>query len=296
MPEMEINRKYSRVVIPIIILFIGISCTFNPFFKDENIETMKISGQIGLVDNVSPEGVYIWLEGFNLSETTDMEGNFAMTLPSPEAQGLGSDFSGKLAIFFYLANYRIDSTTILFANGRLLTDQSNIDNNGKIIDKIILTNLINIETLIEPEIIDFRENNTFHITIILKAFQETVSVGSLRELLLPGSGFIRTGLIIEPFDNPDANTIFIDRPESFLWNDVLFANTEQTWVLNISVNPDAFTKGEYRVVPYILVRQDGIPEGLINSISHHVEEFCADYLKLPMKRIDGSFEVQAVGK
>ncbi len=293
---MEINRKYLKVSGPIIILFIGLSCTFNPFFKDENIEAVKISGQIGLADNVSPEGVYVWLEGFNISETTDMDGNFSMTLPSPEAQGLGSDFSGKLAIFFYLANYGIDSTIILFANGRLLKDQSSIDNNGHIIDKTILNNLVNIETLIEPEIIDFKENNTFHITIILKAFQETVSVGSLRELLPPGSGFVRTGLIIEPFDNPNANTIFIDRPESFLWNDVLFANTEQTWVLNISVNPDAFTRGGYRVIPYILVRQDGIPESLINSISSHINEFCADYLQLPMKRIDGSFEVQAVGK
>lgn len=294
--NIAIYRKYSGFISLIFISYLLSSCTSNPFFNDEKIKTVKLKGQIELDDKTKPDGVYVWLECYDIGTFTDSDGKFSITLPSPEAIGLGNDFSGDVSIYFYLANYRLDSSSIVIANGKLLEDQDNIDDDGNFIEKICLSKFVDIEAFVEPEVVDFNETNTFRVTIKLMALHETRDVKSLREIITPGGGFLRTGLIIESVEDSGKNIIFIDLPESFLWDDVLFADQEQLWKIYVSNNQNIFSEGEYRVIPYLLPVQKGVPDGLLTSLSPHVEEFCADYLKLPIKRIGGSFEVLAAVK
>jgi len=293
---MAICKKHSGFIFLIFIVYLLSSCTSNPFFSDEKITTVKLKGQIELDDKTKPDGVYVWLAIYDIGTFTDSDGKFSITLPSPETHGLGNDFSGDVSIYFYLANYRLDSSSIVIANGKLLEDQGNIDDNGNFIEKISLSKFVDIEAFVEPEVVDFNKTNTFRVTIKLMALHETIKVKSLREIITPGGGFLRTGLIIESVEDSGENIIFIDLPVSFLWGDVLFADQEQLLTIYVSNNQNIFSEGQYRVIPYLLPVQKGVPDGLITSLSPHVEEFCKDYLKLPIKRIDGSFEVLAAGK
>jgi len=293
---MAICKKHSGFISLIFISYLLSSCTSNPFFSDEKIQTVKLKGQIELDDKTKPDGVYVWLESYDIGTFTDSDGKYSITLPSPEASGLGNDFSGDVSIYFYLANYGLDSSSAVIANGKLLEDQDNIDNDGNFIEKITLSKFVDIETFVEPEVVDFNKTNTFRVTIKLMALHETRDVKSLREIITPGGGFLRTGLIIESVEDSGENKIFIDLPESFLWGDMLFADQEQLLTIYVSNNQNIFSEGKYRVIPYLLPVQKGVPDGLIISLSPHVEEFCEDYLKLPIKRIEGSFEVLAAGK
>jgi len=291
---MPSSRRHFASLFISVMTFLNLACTSNPFFKDDKIETTTLTGKIVPEDETDPADVYVWIEGFNLGTFTDRAGSFTLRLPSPEAAGLGKNFSGLVAIYFYLANYQIDSTLIIFVNDHLDRDQSGIDEDGNFFRTFALKKLVDIETALDPSAIDLHGNHYVRVYVTLKAIHTTVLIGLLRELLRwPQTGFVRTGLIIQGIEQLDDTLRFIDRPVSFLWNEVLFPDIEQTWTYDIEIDTLGFVAGKYRVFPYLLIRQDGIPEKLKTSLAPQVEEFTADYLKLPIKRTDAILEIKS---
>jgi hypothetical protein len=276
------------IALPLIWVLI-FACTSNPLFKEDQIKSEQLSGQILLNDETTPDNIYVWLEGFNLGTLTDSQGRFSLSIPSPETRGLGSNFNGEVNLYFYVANYYIDSTTIIFANGKLLEDQAAIDSVGELSTTMTLRKIASVvtfaaQTLTNPNVLKFY--------ITLTSCDYNIKVYSLRELLKhPQTGFIRTGIIIESLENSQL-IIFIDRPESFLWGDVLLAAEPQEWRYDINLEIFALPAGHYRIVPYLLFPQNGIPDDLLESISGTVEKFDKDYLLLPIKREGGDFEIR----
>jgi len=281
--------KVVKLIALLLISVIILSCTSNPFFKDDQIKSEQISGQILLNDETTPDNIYVWLEGFNLSTLTDSQGRFTLSIPSPETRGLGSNFNGEVNLYFYVANYYIDSTTIIFANGRLLEDQETINTDGELRLIRTLRKFADVETFVDRSETD---SNMIKTIVTITSLDYNRTVKSLRELLkYPATGFIRTGLIIESLENSQLQ-IFIDRPESFLWSDVLLAATPQEWRYDVDLDIFDLPAGQYRIVPYLLFPQNGIPDALLESIASTVEKFDKDYLLLPLKREGGEFEIR----
>ena len=126
----------------------------------------------------------------------------------------------------------------------------------------------------------------------IETFDKTLVVESLRDDLPgPDYGFFRTGIILKSLDSPLQNTIFTDSPKCFLYHDALLISSKQTWEYDFELNKNEILPGKYLVFPYLLIPQRNVPPELIESISPSVEDFGMDYLKLPMKRIDGFFKV-----
>lgn len=283
-----LDLKVFKLIALGLISVLIFSCTSNPLFKDDQIKSEQLSGQILLNDETTPDNIYVWLEGFNLGTLTDSQGRFTLSLPSPETRGLGSNFNGEVSLYFYVANYYIDSTTIIFANGKLLEDQAEIDSVGELSATKTLRKMASIVTFADQSLAN---SNLLKIFITITSFDYNIKVYSLRELLKhPQAGFIRTGLIIESLENSQL-VIFIDRSESFLWGDVLLTNVPQQWTYELNLDIFNLPAGHYRIVPYLLFPQNGIPDALLESISSTVEKFEKDYLLLPIKREGGEFEI-----
>ena len=49
-----------------------------------------------------------------------------------------------------------------------------------------------------------------------------------------------------------------------------------------AIQPIPLEAGDYEVIPYLLIQQDGLPEELFLSISEYYDTFTAEYLKLPL--------------
>ena len=58
--------------------------------------------------------------------------------------------------------------------------------------------------------------------------------------------------------------------------------------LIIELQSHQLPKGEYEVIPYLLINQS-LPEGLLESLGENVEELGPNYLKMPILRETGRF-------
>ena len=54
-------------------------------------------------------------------------------------------------------------------------------------------------------------------------------------------------------------------------------------------NINNYSVGNYQMVPFLLVKQPGIPDDLLANLGDNVYEFHQDYLNLPFKRSDENF-------
>ena len=72
-----------RYIIIYFLIILTSGCTENPFAnKDQRISSRNISGRIYLTDGAKPQGIFVWLETFNVGTLTDENGVFKLTLPS----------------------------------------------------------------------------------------------------------------------------------------------------------------------------------------------------------------------
>lgn len=288
--------NFNKNIIPfaaclICVVTLTLSCTSNPFSSDQEIKNIKLSGQVRLSDGLSPDSVYIWLEGFNLGTYTDSSGKFSILLPSPEAQGYGKGYNGEMFLYFYAANYRLDSSTVSFANGKLAKVQQDVNENGSLKELKTLLSLLQINTSIFPSVVHLDEHAPVKVVVKLKAFQYPLQVNY--KGLMTKFGIIKTGMVFKSVIDPEINSVFTDLRGSkkLMYN---FSSYQQEeWRYNFILNTNELLPGGYSVFPYIIIPQENVPLQLMESIGNNIEEFGMGYLKLPMKRTDGLFEVMS---
>jgi len=127
------------------------ACTKNPFGSDEITPgNREISGKVVLSDDFNAEGVYIWLEGFDIGARSDANGEFKVSLPPAAAQGTPSGVTGSFNLYFYLANYGLKSITVVTRNGEFLFSQGEINKDGELNQPKELEKFLDINTVVEP--------------------------------------------------------------------------------------------------------------------------------------------------
>ena len=166
-----IIRNRNLVLICSFILSSLISCTENPFSDPPEVGSTQIRGQVLLNNDTDNSGVYVWLEQIGVSAFTNTDGEFLISIPPPASQGGGGGIDGDLFMYFYLANYELDSVKVAFLNGVPLASVGDLNEEGNLVSIIHLFNLLNVELTFNNETISMSSIARLRITITLNSPQ-----------------------------------------------------------------------------------------------------------------------------
>ncbi len=260
-----------------------LACTSNPVGdSDISFGKREMSGRVQLENEHSPEGVYVWLEGFDVGTFTTEDGSFTLTLP----RGF-DDISGVFRVYFYVSNYLLEFVEVAVLDGQFTYGEGALDTGGEMRETVTLRQFLSIKAYVSPETVT-RVNNmnvTMTFSLGLQALIDTSTV------ILPNTipGFLSSVY----FKNTDTGELFIFQGLSFTTKEVLLVG-KSTVIreMDVSFLRINLPAGKYRFIPYILIRHEAIPAELIDSIAMNVLEFGANYPKLPSKQDGGYFEVK----
>ncbi len=278
--------KYLFIVIAVSSVYL--SCTDNPFFEDTDFLSDKliIRGKVELDQSDDASGVFVWLEGLNVHTYTKFNGEFELHLNSPALlPGGASAWNDEYKLYYYLANYKYETSSILIRNGKVEYGKLDVDNNGRIQKNIKLTELLGIRTTISP--CSIKTNTIFKqkVDLYFTIHFETVRLATYVPLD-ETSGCV----IFKRLDAPQALSVFVLANKNTLRS--IDITTSQVWNMQLGginemgvkdMDPVPIESGLYEVIPYFVIEQTGLPDGLLQSISPYYKTFSAEYLKLPFK-------------
>ncbi|MEA1986270.1 MAG: hypothetical protein U9N76_02120 [Candidatus Marinimicrobia bacterium] len=305
--------KLAKYFLSFIIL-LHISCTSNPFWDNNDIKEKSITGKIILSDNSdSKDGIFVWLEGFDLSTYTDENGNFKIIIPPPESQGNSNGLSGDFKLYFWLSNYEIKYATIPFSNGKFSAIQNYINRDGEFQNDVNLQKILSISITttnannngIGTDV--FKNGDILNLNVQLNSTcNSNKSINTYKYFLPRNTGEIPTGVIFESLSNPDKNKqIRIISAglnnESFYPYSQIEYNYEFEFVddsirqvsttYSRTFKSHYISSGKYKIYTYILFPHDELPEELTNNLDENLFHIDAGYYKIPMKRDDVIIEI-----
>ena len=283
----------SILGIPIILGFLVLNwnCTESPVGEDNEIVSNTISGMVELSDNASPDSAYVWFKTFDVSARTDQDGFFELTLPPIVQPRDGLD--GIFSLYFYVANYQIDSVNIVLVNGKIQNSAGALNDKGEISEPVRLFKILDINTSIDqPIFIKTSEPDTVIFTFTVRAIGKPVWVTSSVRSSTSGPEFMR-GFVRKA-----------DSGEKFIKKVTMENLSVQSPTFQIENFPTQLERmyliyepgiqlpaGEYEAIPYLLIHQD-MPSGLLKSIGENVEAFDPVFLRIPLKVRNNKFVVR----
>jgi len=260
-------------------------CTSNPFGDDEIAgEKRQVTGVVQLSDQGSPKDVYVWMAGFNIATKTDEQGQFQLTLPPKGSQGVTGGVSGFFTIYPFLANYRLDSAQTVVQNGVFVYSRGDINKDGKLASSRVLRRFLRISTAVSPASVPRSFAGPIGVTVTLEAADSAT-------VIFPQSlGGLLGTLLIKRVGAEDIS-IFQTTPGIDVRDIDLIGRAPKSrrTIFNLVQTP--LQPGQYEVIPYLLIRHQKLPKGLMEGIAANVEALGPDYLKLPIRREGGLLEV-----
>ncbi|MCI0693374.1 carboxypeptidase-like regulatory domain-containing protein [candidate division KSB1 bacterium] len=262
-----------------------VSCTESPIGgKVDNSPKVQIRGRVDLSDGVTPEGVYVWLEGTPLSTRTDKNGFFQVTLP-PARQNDPTYANGVFNLYFFVANYRLNFTPVVVQNGEFAYSRGEVDKNGELTSSRHLFKLLQIKTVVDPEVVSSNYEGPVGVQAALRATLDSVTVvfpkvigGLLGGILLKNQA---TGEVSIDAADAGPNLREVEKiGNEFYYKRLIFTRRRSE-----------LPPGEYEIVPYFLIQHDNMPAGLLPSLGQKVEEISPEFLKIPFKREGGRFVI-----
>ena len=289
------KRIYRRIR-PALLLSIATilhwQCTENPFSFGDEISTNTIRGRVELSDHASPDNVLVWLSVFDLSTRTDENGDFSLSLPSSSARPEGG-IDGLYNVYFYAANYRIDSVQIPIFNGNVQYSNAIFNDREELYQTIRLSKILDIHATIDPVTIQRGYPYNIDITFKVQAPKGKVLVkSSFSKPLFKGDPQYMVGFIKKlNDDDPITQAVYRkDRGFRTVEFEIGFQSVELL-PLGIIEEPGQLPSGTYEAIPFLLIHQDNLPEGLMRSLGENVERFHPDFIKIPLKVKNNRFRV-----
>ena len=268
-------------------------CTENPF-SDSNISLpgTTIRGTVELSSDSSPDGVFVWLEGFDFGTYTDNNGRFQFKLPSPKSQsGLG--VTGTFRMYFYLANFDVVTHDIVLRNGELIYQKSHLDQNGELRNSIYLSKFLDIDIKIEPSSVNLNYSGPITIQLTLRAIKDSAII----QIPDNSQGPLSILMIQTVLPDQDFFEIVLTNPLALNANLVTDTITvvPKVWMAGFAMSPGRLPKGKYQIVPYFLINpRSNLPAEMLNNLGHNINRPVSEFLKIPTKRTGGDLEVKAI--
>jgi len=279
--------KYNLLAFSLMfLLFIG--CEQNPIGDDKiDMPNRRISGTVDFGTNLSPEGVFVWLDGFDMFTYTDPEGKFEFFLPPPAAQANPKGVTGAFDVFYYVANYHLGRTRVYTQNGNFLYSGSEFNSEGELIQKKSLFRKLEAQIHVRPA----------------SAHSDSITVvAGTTDFLLRVDVALRTP--------KDSVIVFYPGLFQNTYNPLMFRNieTDQVKVLSstiagfvnspydtvdargsvrtmaVPIFPNELGKGTFEVIPFIRVESTDIPEGIKRELELDSVVPGEKYLRIPFVR------------
>lgn len=287
---MKASLRWARAAAILLAASCLTYCTNSPFDNEIETEARTLAGEVQLNDLQDKRaGVYVWLEGLNLSTWTDVAGRFELELPRTlEAERV----SGVYRLYFYVANYGVHSVEAVVQNGRFLYGQADVYTNGELKKPIRLFKILNVKLLVDPPSVPQNYLGGIDAQVTFQATLDTVTV------IIPKSvGGLLGGLF---FENAETGEIHIDIPD-------IGAHTRET--IRVGAEPTSrrqifqlnganfrelfLTPGNYRVIPYFFIKQNELPEALLKSLGQDPQnlEPVPAYLKIPLRANEAILQI-----
>ncbi len=259
-------------------LMLVAGCTENPFNDDsQQISARAISGTVTLNDGAVPQGIYVWLEGIDAGTRTDERGEFSLVLPPPASSSAGSAMDGVFNLYFYVANYAIDTAEVVLVNGEVARSEGDINDQGELKQSKQLYKLLDVVTSVSPQTILFEYWGKMNISVTLNAISSSVVVESLKKVV--DRVVFRTGLVL--VDENDQFVKVIGQGSSWDLGLETIRQEQTTWRIRKSWPPCELPVGVYRFIPYLIIRQPNVPQGLIESLGRDSQKLDRSYLNMP---------------
>ncbi|MBD3225561.1 MAG: hypothetical protein GF313_12600 [Caldithrix sp.] len=257
------------------------ACTENFLFNDDEVESgvnNDLSGRIILSDESSRDSVAVWLEGFNKLTWTNDKGNFALKIPDPTNQP-GNGLNGIYNLYFFLANFELSSVSVLIRDGELQRGFGEVNQSGELITPQYLQKMITIKTTVTPNTIENTYKDPIYFTVTLQNVVDSVKVSTYKRPDTGGTSCI----VIKKRGEPLSQAILLRGTNTLIRDELITEETE--WRMAYQFTSGFFEKGEYEILPYIIVEhKNTIPQELISTLGDDVYNFTSEYLKIPFKQ------------
>ncbi len=280
------------IIMLILSVLFHLKCAENPFFDDDKTpsEGTEIHGSVKLNDEKSPDGVLVWLEGFNIGSFTDEQGKFKIELP-PVSNQINAGASGIFNLYFYLANYKVDTCKVFIRSGEVVSSKADINKKGELKSTKELCKLLHITTTVEPSMVNKSYNGEINVTVTLQAIDEAVDVLLFLKIIEIGERVdLMAGGFLRRLDSDQSHAEALDVTSlKSVKEKIGFKPRSWKMVFNKKIADLSF--GQYEIIPYIVINQHKVPQALFKSLGSNVQSMSFDYLNLPFKREGGYLKV-----
>ncbi len=288
----KFNLIYLLLYCGITALFIY-DCTENPFYNDNNISGNRvIRGKVELSDQSNPDNVFVWLEDFDVHSRTDKNGYFQIILPSQEKQ-TGGGLNGIFNLYFYVANFALDSAEVVIQNGAVVCSQGDLNDKGELRETKHLSKLLNIRVIVSPETVLENSSDSIYVMVALQAVHDSIEVviPKMNQDIPKGRPDLLSAIFFKRIDSEE-NIVKLIHNGGEVQRTYNVAKVTLQWRFYFEQTPGFFPPGDYQGFPYILIQQKNIPSGLMKSLGENVEDFNPNYLNIPLKLESGKIRVE----
>ena len=262
---MEIKNKTM-----IFLLLLLSSCTSNPFWDDSGTIEMKITGKVLTENNQTNVPVSVWLETFDLYTPTDSVGYFSFSITN--SQTPTGSMNGPVNLYFFIHNYELDSVTVYFTNGMLSKEQTDFSEDGELLNPVEMKKILSGEVILHFNKNSIQTRDTLRVSFNLET-HSVVSIDTYKYILQEDGSDFHSGLFFRSLTDNETVTIyrfigtdqFGNSVEHQLRNLTYEENESITWTYYLLSDSLNLSSGEYEVLPYLLIRHDQIPIGLIEA-------------------------------
>jgi len=289
---MEIKNK--TIVFLLISLF---SCTSNPFWDDSGTIEMKITGKVITENNQTNVPVSVWLETFDLYTTTDSVGYFSISINNSQTS-YGS-MNGPVNLYLYIHNYELDSVTVYFTNGMFSKEQTDFSEDGELLNPVEMKKILSGEVILHFNKNSIQTRDTLRVSFNLET-HSAVSIDTYKYILQEDGSDFHSGLFFRSLTDNETITIyrftgtnqFGNSVDDQLRNLTYEKNESITWTYYLLSDSLNFSSGDYEVLPYLLIRHDQIPIGLIDAHGgDSALTLSANYLDLPFDILPDTLQI-----
>jgi hypothetical protein len=289
---MEIKNK--TIIFLLISLF---SCTSNPFWDDSGTIEMKITGKVITENNQTNVPVSVWLETFDLYTTTDSVGYFSISINNSQTS-YGS-MNGPVNLYLYIHNYELDSVTVYFTNGMFSKEQTDFSEDGELLNPVEMKKILSGEVILHFNKNSIQTRDTLRVSFNLET-HSAVSIDTYKYILQEDGSDFHSGLFFRSLTDNETVTIyrftgtnqFGNSVDDQLRNLAYEKDESITWTYYLLSDSLNLSSGDYEVLPYLLIRHDQIPIGLIDAHGgDSVLTLSAYFLDLPFDILPDTLQI-----
>lgn len=258
----------------IVVVLMSAACTENPLFKEKisSDPQRTIRGVVTLQNEVNNAGIVVYLEQYDMFVETGTDGSYTFTLPRPHIQA-EERFTGLLRIYYYVANYRLDYSTVLVHEGEFVFDIIDLNEEG-VVQKKSLTKILDISTAVFPTIIEENYDGDVFVEIHANAFLDSVEISTILK-----KGPELGSIFLYSPEKTHVVTITDDIPRSFKITGTTIFSMQFNWAAKKAQIPG----GIYDVIPWLKVIQKDIPPALLSYFGKAVD-YNRTFLNTPYRR------------